>query len=140
MRRVNEAVRAVVAEGVGELQDPRIGMVTVTGVSVSSDLREGTVYVSVLGGERKRRATLAGLESAHGLLQARIARELRLKRTPHLCFEYDPSVERGVRMTKLIDELVDEGEAGGAADDGRDDEGAADDGPAEVGSAGDDRG
>ena len=106
MRRVNEAVRAVVAETVAGLQDPRIGLVTVTGVSVSPDLREGTVYVSVLGGERKRRASLAGLESAHGLLQARLGRELSLKRTPHLTFEYDPSVERGVRMTKLIDELA----------------------------------
>jgi ribosome-binding factor A len=115
MRRVNEAVRAVVAEGVGELQDPRIGLVTVTGVSISPDLREGTVYVSVLGGERKRTATLAGLESAHAVLQARIARELRLKRTPHLSFEYDPSVERGVRMTKLIDELADEGGESGTA-------------------------
>src|SRR5690348_13719773 len=106
MRRVNESVRAVVAEAVAELQDPRIGLVTVTGVSVSPDLREGTVYVSVLGSERKRRASMAGLESAHGLVQARLARELRMKRTPHLTFEYDPSVERGVRMTQLIDELA----------------------------------
>ena len=106
MRRVNEAVRAVVAETVGELNDPRIGLVTITGVEVSPDLREGRVYVSVLGGERRRCATLAGLESAHAVLQARIAHELRLKRTPHLSFEYDPSVEQGVRMTKLIDELA----------------------------------
>jgi ribosome-binding factor A len=106
MRRVNESVRAVVAEGLGNLKDPRIGLVTVTGVEVSPDLRAGTVFVSVLGGEKKRRATLAGLESARGYLQARVARELDLKRTPHLAFEYDPTVERGVRMTKLIDELV----------------------------------
>jgi ribosome-binding factor A len=106
MRRVNESVRAVVAEAVGELKDPRIGLVTVTGVSVSSDLQEGTVYVSVLGNERKRKATLARLESARAVVQARLARELRMKRTPHLTFEYDPSVEHGVRMTKLIDELA----------------------------------
>ena len=108
MRRVNESVRAVVAEAVSELQDPRIGLVTITGVSVSPDLREGTVYVSVLGNEKKRRASLAGLASAHGLVQARLARELRLKRTPHLTFEYDPSVEHGVRLTRLIDELAPE--------------------------------
>ena len=106
MRRVNESVRAVVAEAVAELQDPRIGLVTITGVSVSADLREARVYVAVLGNEKKRRATLAGLASAHGLVQARLARELRMKRTPHLTFEYDPSVEHGVRMTKLIDELA----------------------------------
>ena len=106
MRRVNEAVRAVVAEAVGDLKDPRIGLVTVTGVQVTPDPREAMVFVSVLGGERKRRASLTGLESAHGVLQARVARELKLKRTPQLSFAYDPSVEQGVRMTKLIDELA----------------------------------
>jgi len=108
MRRVNESVRAVVAEGVGELKDPRIGMVTVTGVRVTPDLQEATVYVSVFGNEKKRRASLAGLESAHGVLQARINRELRLRRTPMLVFSYDGSVERGVQMTKLIEELATE--------------------------------
>jgi ribosome-binding factor A len=119
MRRVNEAVRAVVADGVGDLKDPRIGMVTVTGVVVTPDLREATVYVSVLGGEKKRRATLAGLESAHGVLQARINRELDLRRTPTLTFAYDDAVERGVRMTKLIDELAAQlpDEAGSPEDD-----------------------
>jgi len=106
MRRVNEAVRAVVAETVAELKDPRIGLVTITGVSVSPDLKDGRVYVSVFGSEKKRRLTMAGLESAHGIVQARLGRELRLKRTPQLTFEYDPSVERGVRMTKMIDDLA----------------------------------
>jgi ribosome-binding factor A len=106
MRRVNESVRAVVAEGVRELKDPRIGLVTVTSVSVTPDLREATVYVSVLGGDRARRATIAGLESAHGVLQAKLGRELSLRRTPTLTFAYDDSVERGVRMTRMIDELV----------------------------------
>ena len=106
MRRVNEAVREVVSEGVGDLKDPRIGFVTVTGVETSPDLRHARVFVSVLGSEAKRRKTLAGLEAAHGVLQARVARELRMKRTPQLAFEYDPTVERGVRMTKLIDELA----------------------------------
>jgi ribosome-binding factor A len=106
MRRVNESIRQVLAEAVGELKDPRIGLVTVTAVRTSPDLRHATVYVSVLGSDRKRDRTLAGLEAAHGPLQGRLARELRLKRTPQLAFEYDPSVERGVRMTKLIDELA----------------------------------
>ena len=106
MRRVNEAVKEVVSEGLGELKDPRIGFVTVTGVETSADLRHARVFVSVLGSEAKRRKTLAGLEAAHGVLQARLARVLRLKRTPQLAFEYDPTVERGVRMTQLIDELA----------------------------------
>jgi ribosome-binding factor A len=106
MRRVNEAVREVISEGVGELKDPRVGFVTITGVETSADLRHATVFVSVLGAEGKRAKTLAGLAAAHGVLQARLARELRLKRTPQLTFEYDPTVERGVRMTQLIDELA----------------------------------
>jgi phosphoesterase RecJ-like protein len=106
MRRVNESVRAVVAEGVAGLKDPRIGMVTVTGVRVSPDLGDAIVFVSVLGSEKKRDATMAGLTSAHGVLQSRIGRQLSLRRTPRLTFAYDDSVERGVRMTKLIDELA----------------------------------
>jgi ribosome-binding factor A len=108
MRRVNESVRQVLAEALLDLKDPRIGLVTVTGVDTSPDLRHATVYVSVLGSEKKRAASMRGLDAAHGLLQARIGRELRMKRTPQLAFEYDPSVERGVRMTQLIDELAPE--------------------------------
>jgi ribosome-binding factor A len=106
MRRVNESLREVLSETMGELKDPRIGFVTVTGVDTSADLRHATVYVSVLGSKRKREGTLAALASAHGVLQARLAHELRLKRTPQLTFEYDPTVEEGVRMSQLIDELA----------------------------------
>ena len=106
MRRVNVAVRQVLSEAVGQLKDPRIGFVTVTGVETSPDLRHARVYVSVLGSEQEQEQSLAALEAAHGVLQGRLARELRLKRTPQLTFEYDPTVERGVRMTQLIDELA----------------------------------
>ncbi|HYZ18596.1 MAG TPA: 30S ribosome-binding factor RbfA [Gaiellaceae bacterium] len=106
MRRVNESIKEVLSEAMGSLQDPRIGFVTVTGVETSPDLRHARVFVSVLGSERKREQTLAGLASAHGILQARIAEELRLKRTPQLAFEYDPTIERGMRMSQLIDELA----------------------------------
>jgi ribosome-binding factor A len=106
LRRVNEAVRQVLSETIGRLKDPRIGFVTVTAVETSPDLRSARVFVSVVGSERKRVQTIEGLQAAHSVLQAQLARELRLKRTPQLSFEYDPSVERGVRMTKLIDELA----------------------------------
>jgi ribosome-binding factor A len=75
-------------------------------VETSPDLRHAKIFVSVLGSERKREKSLQGLEAAHGILQAKLAQELRMKRTPQLAFEYDPTVERGVRMTKLIDELA----------------------------------
>jgi ribosome-binding factor A len=106
MRRVDESLRQLLSEGIGGLKDPRIGFVTVTGVRTTSDLKEATVYVSVLGNDKKRDLTMTALQSAHGFLQSQIARELRMKRTPQLTFEYDPSVERGVRMTKLIDDLA----------------------------------
>ena len=106
LRRVNEAVREVLSEAVGDLKDPRVGFVTVTAVETSPDLRHARVFVSVLGSERRREQSLAALGSAHGVLQARIARELRMKRTPQLAFEYDPTVERGVRISQLIDELA----------------------------------
>lgn len=105
MRKVNEAIREVLSETLPELKDPRIGFVTVTGVQTARDLRHAKVFVSVLGSAKKRERSLEGLGAAHGLLQARIAAELRLKHTPTLTFEYDPTVAEGVRMSKLIDEL-----------------------------------
>lgn len=113
MRRVDESVRQVLSEALLELKDPRIGFVTVTGVKTSQDLRHATVFVSVLGSDRKRRDALRGLGAAHGVLQARLGRELRLKRTPQLAFEYDPTVERGVRMSALIDELAPDDDGSG---------------------------
>ena len=104
MRRVNEVMREVIGSAIAtELEDPRIGFVTVTSVETSPDLRSARVHVSVLGGDAERAATLAGLRSSHGVLQARIAREMRIKRTPTLTFHYDDSPERGDRISRLLD-------------------------------------
>jgi ribosome-binding factor A len=103
---VNEAVRKVISESLPTLKDPRIGFVTVTGVRTTTDLAEATVFVSVLGSDKEQKRTLDGLRSAHGVLQAQVARELGTRRTPVLTFEYDPAIERGVRLTKLIDDLT----------------------------------
>lgn len=103
MRRVDEAVRAVLSDGIARnLQDPRVGFVTVTAVRTSSDLRHARVYVSVFGDERSREASLEGLRSAHGMLQGLLASELKLKHTPTLTFCYDDSVERGMRISQLL--------------------------------------
>lgn len=77
-----------------------------TGVRATIDRKQATVYVSVLGDERERERTLAGLRAAHGVLQGAVARELGMRRTPVLAFEYDPAIERGVRLTQIIDELA----------------------------------
>ena len=115
MRRVNAAILEVLSEAVRELKDPRIGFVTLTGVQATTDLSQATVYVSVLGSERRRRQTLAALEAARGVLQARVNRELRFRRTPKLAFEYDPAIERGMRLASLLDEHGDRraGDPGG---------------------------
>lgn len=114
MRRVDEAIREVLSEAIATLKDPRVGFVTVTGVRTTTDLKQARVWLSVLGSKREQEVTLAALEGAAGVLQGAINRQLHLRRTPQLVFSYDPSVERGVRLTKLIDELA----PGEAPDDG----------------------
>lgn len=104
MRRVDEALRAVLSDAIAkDLKDPRIGFVTVTGVRTSPDLRHARVFVTVLGSHDVRAASLEGLRSAHGFLQGRIALGLSLKHTPTLTFEYDESTDRGMRISELLD-------------------------------------
>ena len=105
MRRVDEAMRQVLSDAMSQdVKDPRVGFVTVTDVKTSPDLRHARVYVSVLGSEAEQDATLAGLQSAHGFLQGRVAAELRLKRTPELQFELDHTAERAARLEALLDQ------------------------------------
>jgi ribosome-binding factor A len=105
MRRINEVLREVVGAAIGsELSDPRIGFVTVTSVETSPDLRTAKVYVSVLGSAAEREASLAALGSSHGVIQSKIAAETRMKRTPTLSFHYDEAIERGMRISQLLEE------------------------------------
>jgi ribosome-binding factor A len=104
MRRVNEVLREVVGSAIADdLEDPRIGFVTVTAVETSPDLRSAKVYVSVLGDATERDATLVALSSSHGVLQSRIAAETRMKRTPTLTFHYDDTIAKGARISSLLD-------------------------------------
>ena len=105
MRRGDEAIRQVIGGALaGELKDPRVGFVTVTDVRTSADLSHARVYVSVLGERAEREDSLAGLRSAHGFLQRRIADELSLKRTPTLEFSYDDTTDRALRLEQLLRE------------------------------------
>jgi ribosome-binding factor A len=104
MRRVNEAVREVLSGHItDDLKDPRIGFVTVTGVDTSTDLRHARVYVSVLGSDEQKEQALEGLRSAAGFLQSKVGEELHMKRTPTLEFHYDDSIDRGMRISELLD-------------------------------------
>lgn len=110
MRRVDEAIREVLSQAiVDEIQDPRLGFVTVTGVDTSPDLKHSKVFVSVLGDDESRDNSLDALQSAHGRLQGAVAAQLRLKHTPELRFFYDDSVDRGMRVDELL-EAEDEAE------------------------------
>jgi ribosome-binding factor A len=105
MRRVDEALRAVLSDAIAtDISDPRVGFVTVTAVQTSPDLRHARVYVSILGDEQDREQTLKALQAAHGFLQSRVAAQLILKHTPRLAFRFDPSVQRGMRISQLIDQ------------------------------------
>jgi ribosome-binding factor A len=119
MRRVDEAMREVLSDAITlSLKDPRIGFVTVTAVETSPDLRRARVFVSVLsdaspvtsggagGGSpaKERKLTMAGLVSARAFLQKHVARELRLKNTPTLDFQYDDTAERAQRLNKMLEE------------------------------------
>ena len=102
MRRVDEAVRAVLSDAITtDLKDPRIGFVTVTAVDTTPDLRQAKVFVSVLGSEEDIATTLRGLQSSHGFLQRRVAEELHLKHTPTLEFVFDDTTQRADRINRL---------------------------------------
>ncbi len=103
---MNEAIRHVLSETIPTLKDPRIGFVTVTGVVTATGYEHATVYISVLGNDAEQERTLEGLRAARGVLQTHVGRRLGTRRTPVLTFEYDPAIERGVRLTKMIDELI----------------------------------
>lgn len=103
--RVAEELREVLAEEIPKLKDPRVGFVTVTEVDVTPDLRRAVVYYTVMGEERERKATRAGLRSAAPRLRAEIGRQIRLKFLPDLDFREDDARERGDRVEELIREI-----------------------------------
>jgi ribosome-binding factor A len=108
--RVAEAIREEVATFLAEgVKDPRVvGLVTVTGVDVTRDLRHAKVYVSILGSESERSATLDGLASVASHLRSRIGRALRLRLAPEIAFKLDQSVAHAARIETLLAQLHDE--------------------------------
>jgi ribosome-binding factor A len=91
------------------LDDPRVGLVSVTHVHLSKDMRSARVYVSGLGSNTDRKESLQGLDSAKGFLRRQLSLRLpHLQRTPELTFAYDESVESGMRIEELLERLHDE--------------------------------
>ena len=104
VRRVNELMRQILGEALGEMTDPGLGFVTVTSVDCTRDFEHATVYVSVLGNDLKRKRSLEALERAKARLQARVGREVTLRRTPRLRFAYDETFDKGRRIEQLLAE------------------------------------
>jgi ribosome-binding factor A len=111
--KVQNLMKEVLGERIQNLKDPRVGFATVTAVRVSADLRHARVFVSVLGDEKERRSTIAGLKSATSLLRAEIGRQMRMKYTPELEFELDTIPEQAQHLEELLREVRErsEGEA-----------------------------
>jgi ribosome-binding factor A len=105
--RVGEAIQALVADLlVREVKDPRIGLVTITGVHVSPDLRHARIFFSCLGDEEQRRRSLRGLRSAAGFVRGQVARQLNLRVAPEIAFEFDPSLEQAERLSRLLKDTL----------------------------------
>lgn len=91
----------------GEIKDPRINPLTsVVAVEVAPDLKTCKAYISVLGDEESQAKTLAGLKSAEGFIRSKLAKTVNLRNTPEICFVLDQSIEYGVKMSKMIDEVT----------------------------------
>ncbi len=117
IRKIESQLKEIVGEEVGSLSDPRIkGLVTVTGVRVSPDLRQAMVFYSVLSDEDFEGAR-EGLQSAAGRIQAALGAQTRLKRTPRLRFEPDPTVENVGRIETALRNVRERGEDAGTHDD-----------------------
>lgn len=106
-RRIAEQVQRELSEIVRvELKDPRIGMITLTDVEVSPDGENAKVFFTALGDASRVDEAAEGLQHAAGYLRSQLARRLNVRVVPHLQFKYDPSVERGARLSQLIDQAV----------------------------------
>lgn len=116
--RVAEAIREVVAQAIlFEMADPRVRGVTVLRAEVAGDLRNATVYVSIMGDEPGRTLALRGLRHAAGFLQSKVAARLQTRHTPILSFKLDEGVKKSVEISRLIDEALEEDRARSAGGD-----------------------
>jgi len=108
MARVNEVVQETLADELERLTDPRLELVTITGVDVTADLREADVFFSVLASPSSAAEAEAGLRAAASRLRAGLGKQVRLKYLPRLRFREDPAIVEGQRMEDIIRELHDE--------------------------------
>lgn len=125
VQRVNQLLREELSRLIRrEMKDPRVELVTVTGVEVSGDLRHATVHVRTLRDDPPVEEAIQGLRSAEGFLRGKLGRELRIRRIPELTFEADRTLERARRIEALLDQVAEETEDAGGRDAAEGDDGA----------------
>lgn len=106
VNRVGEQMKKELGDIIGrKIKDPRIGFVTVTDVEVTGDLQQATVYISVLGDEAQKENTLKALAKAKGFIRTEIGQRIRLRKTPEISFEFDPSLDYGNRINTLLHQV-----------------------------------
>ncbi len=108
LERLASAIRHGIAEAMAEMKDPRIGFVTVTRVKVSSDMRNASVFVSVMGSGKEKESTLIALDHATGFFQKAVARKVKLRYIPRLKFFIDTGTDAFSRVQKLLKRLEEE--------------------------------
>jgi len=106
LERVQELLKEVISEVMRELKDPRVGFATITDVVMSADLRHAKIYVSILGSDQEQDETMKGLNNARGFIRREISKNIRLKHIPDITFHFDESIERGVRVVHIINEVI----------------------------------
>ncbi len=111
--RINEEVHRELSNIIrSEIKDPRINpMTSVVAVEVAPDLKSAKAYISVLGDEKSQKDTLAGLTSAEGYIRRELAKSVNLRNTPQIRFIMDQSIEYGVNMSKMIDDVCEQDES-----------------------------
>lgn len=104
--RVSEQIKKELSHIIQqELKDPRIGFITVTGVETTGDLSQARVYLSVLGSDDQKEATLKALASGTGFLRSELGKRMKLRHTPELLFKFDSSIEYGSRIESLLEDI-----------------------------------
>ncbi|TCP30290.1 ribosome-binding factor A [Scopulibacillus darangshiensis] len=104
--RVGEQMKKELSDIIGNrIKDPRVGFVTVTGVDVTGDLQQATVYITVLGNDEQKEDTISGLSKAKGFIRSEVGKRIRLRKTPEISFKFDESIEYGNRIDRLLHDL-----------------------------------
>jgi ribosome-binding factor A len=117
VQRVREAIKQEASDIIQQMKDPRIGFVTVTDAEVSRDLRHVKIFISVLGDEESKKASLEGLERATGYIRSELGQRIRLRHTPEILFRWDESLERGARISRILKDLKEEDAGADTQDD-----------------------